>query len=77
MGGGIIRDMLAGEIPTVLNGGYLYATAAFAGAALFVLLDALSVPEVLTASIPVLLIFGLRFMSLRYGWGIAKVDLTT
>jgi uncharacterized membrane protein YeiH len=75
VGGGIIRDMLAGEIPTVLKGGYLYATAAFAGAALFVLMDALSLPEAIAATVPVLLIFGLRFGSLRYGWGVPKVHL--
>lgn len=40
VGGGMIRDVLSGEIPLVFRKSiYLYATAAFAGAALYVLLD--------------------------------------
>jgi uncharacterized membrane protein YeiH len=39
VGGGMIRDVLSGEIPLVFRKQiYLYATAAFFGAALFVLL---------------------------------------
>jgi uncharacterized membrane protein YeiH len=33
IGGGIMRDLLAGRVPIVLHGGYLYATPATAGAA--------------------------------------------
>jgi uncharacterized membrane protein YeiH len=33
-----MRDILAGEIPDVLTGGELYATAALAGAVLYLLL---------------------------------------
>jgi uncharacterized membrane protein YeiH len=37
--GGVIRDVLTGEIPLVLRPGRLYATAAIGGAALYVLLS--------------------------------------
>lgn len=40
VGGGLIRDVLTGEIPLVFRRGiYLYATAAFCGAGLFLLLN--------------------------------------
>ncbi len=76
VGGGIIRDILANKVPSVLTNGTLYATAAFAGALLYVLLLQLPVNPLVTFWIPVLVIFGLRMMSLRYGWGVPKVDLT-
>ena len=36
--GGVVRDVLTAEIPLILRPGRLYATAALAGAALYVLL---------------------------------------
>ncbi|MEI2725095.1 MAG: trimeric intracellular cation channel family protein [Verrucomicrobiota bacterium] len=40
VGGGLMRDVLSGEIPLVFRRGiYLYATAAFCGAGLFLLLN--------------------------------------
>lgn len=38
--GGVLRDVLCGEIPTILRKGNIYATAAIAGASLYVLLQA-------------------------------------
>lgn len=76
VGGGIIRDMLANKVPSVLTNGHLYATAALAGALLHVLLLELPISPLATFWIPVLVIFGLRMMSLRYGWVVPKVDLT-
>lgn len=37
--GGVLRDVLCAEIPMILRKGHIYATAAIAGAAVFVLLD--------------------------------------
>ena len=76
VGGGVIRDVLANQVPTVLRSGQLYATAAFAGALLYVLLLEFSIAPLIALWFPVLTIFGLRVMSLRYGWGVPKVDLT-
>lgn len=74
VGGGIIRDVLAGEIPSVLKSGYLYATAAFAGALLYVLLLELSISPLVALWLPVLAIFSLRMLSLHYGWGVPKFE---
>lgn len=76
VGGGIIRDVLAGQIPGVLKSGHLYATAAFAGALLYVLLLELSIAPVVALWVPVITIFSLRMLSLHYGWGIPKFDAT-
>lgn len=74
VGGGMIRDVLANQIPGVLKSGHLYAAAAFAGALLYVLILSLSVSPALALWIPALTIFGLRMLSLHYGWGIPKFD---
>ena len=70
VGGGIIRDLLANETPDVLVGGQFYASAAFSGALLYVLLLQLPISRLLVFWIPIALIFGIRTASLHYGWGI-------
>lgn len=70
VGGGIIRDVLAGQIPEVLKSGQFYASAAFAGALLYVLLLELSVPAVAALWVPVGVIFSIRMLSLGFGWNL-------
>lgn len=74
VGGGMIRDVLANQIPSVLKSGYLYATAAMAGALLYVLLLELSLSPIVALWVPALAIFGIRMGSLAYGWGLPKFD---
>ena len=74
VGGGMIRDVLANQIPGVLKSGHLYASAAFAGALMYVLILSLSVSPAIALWLPALTIFGLRMLSLHYGWGIPKFD---
>ena len=64
--GGVMRDILAGEIPDVLTGGELYATAALAGAVLYLLLLELSVSPLAVFWIPVVAIFIIRLLAVRY-----------
>lgn len=67
IGGGMVRDVLSAQIPTVLRGD-VYALAAMAGAAVVVLgrfMDFHSVPVMLTGAV---LCFGLRYFALRRGW---------
>jgi uncharacterized membrane protein YeiH len=75
IGGGIIRDVLANEIPEVLRNGEFYATAAFLGALLYVGLLELDVEPVAVFWIPILVIFGIRVLSLYRGWGMPTVSL--
>jgi uncharacterized membrane protein YeiH len=67
IGGGLMRDLLLAEIPTVLRAD-LYAIAALAGAAVVVIGDLLHLPPTATTIIGALLCFGLRLMAIHHGW---------
>jgi uncharacterized membrane protein YeiH len=67
IGGGMLRDVLVGQIPTVLRA-ELYAVAALAGASVVVVGQVLEIRVVPVAIIGAALCFGLRLMALRRGW---------
>ena len=67
IGGGIMRDLLVREIPTVLRT-ELYAVAALIGAAMVVIGRVLNVPSGAAAGAGAALCFGLRFLAMRRGW---------
>jgi uncharacterized membrane protein YeiH len=67
IGGGMTRDVLLAEIPTVLCAD-LYAIAALAGAAVVVTGHLLQVPSPATTTAGAALCFGLRLMAMRRGW---------
>lgn len=67
VGGGMVRDVLVSEIPTVLRT-ELYAVAALIGAAVVVLGRMLHVPTSVAASAGAVLCFGLRFIAMQRGW---------
>jgi uncharacterized membrane protein YeiH len=67
IGGGIVRDVLLTEIPTVLRS-ELYAVAALAGAGVVVGGHMLGLPVVPVALAGMAFCFGLRVLAIRYGW---------
>jgi uncharacterized membrane protein YeiH len=67
IGGGMVRDVLVTEVPTVLRA-ELYAVAALAGAAVVVIGRMLYFPSATVAPAGAVLCFGLRLMGMRYGW---------
>jgi uncharacterized membrane protein YeiH len=67
VGGGVARDILVAEIPTVLRA-ELYAVAALAGATLVVVGRTLQFPSLPITIAGAAVCFGLRFMAIRYGW---------
>ncbi len=67
IGGGMARDVLAAEIPTVLRSD-IYAVAALAGACVVVIGQPLHIPATATALVGAGLCFGLRLMAIRRGW---------
>lgn len=67
IGGGMLRDILVNEIPTVLRAD-LYALAALAGAAVVAGGTVLHVHPIVTTIIGMGLCFGLRFGAIQYGW---------
>ena len=67
IGGGIARDILVAEIPTVLRA-QLYAVAALAGAAVVVIGKKLNLPSEALAIVGASFCFSLRFIAIRRGW---------
>jgi uncharacterized membrane protein YeiH len=75
IGGGIARDMLLSDIPTVLRAD-LYAVAALLGAATVVAADALQLPSGPGALAGAVICFGLRVLAMKRGWHlpVARTD---
>src|SRR5690606_8991262 len=69
VGGGIARDVLVAQIPSVLHR-ELYAVAALAGALVVVAGHALGLPPVPTAVAGACLCFALRWLAIRRGWAL-------
>lgn len=67
IGGGMARDILLAQIPTVLRAD-LYAVAALAGAAVVVIADRLQLPAGAAAIAGAALCFGLRVLAMKHGW---------
>jgi len=74
IGGGMVRDVLVGEIPTVLRT-ELYAVAALLGAAVVVAGSLLHFPSSAAAVAGALLCFGLRFIAMRRGWHLPEATV--
>ncbi len=67
--GGLIRDLLAGEVPLILRRD-LYATAAVAGAGLFALLTTLGISLAVAVWAGMLTALALRLAAIRWHWGL-------
>ena len=67
IGGGMVRDVLVREIPSVLRT-ELYAVAALIGASVVVAGEMLRLPSSVSSIAGAILCFGLRFMAMRYRW---------
>lgn len=69
IGGGMVRDVLVAEVPTVLHA-ELYAVAALIGAAVVVGGQLLRLPSTPLAVVGAALCIGLRLLAIRRGWGL-------
>ncbi len=67
IGGGILRDVLAGRVPVIFEGA-LYATPALAGAVVAVLLDRTDLPLGVVAAAGFSTCLGFRLLALVRGW---------
>jgi uncharacterized membrane protein YeiH len=67
IGGGMVRDVLLAEIPTVLRA-ELYAVAALTGAAIVVIGHMLQLPVAPVTAVSLISCFTLRVMAIRRGW---------
>jgi uncharacterized membrane protein YeiH len=75
IGGGIMRDVLVREVPTVLRADF-YALAALAGASAVVLGHALELPAPPVAFVGVGLCFALRLGAIRRGWSLPPAEVS-
>lgn len=71
IGGGVLRDIMAAEVPRVLHE-EVYALAALAGAAAYVGALTLGAPGTWSAMGALLLAFAIRVASVRYGWTLPR-----
>lgn len=74
--GGGVRDILTAEIPLILRGGHLYATASTTGATLYLLLFSANVPRSLPTLIGTASVMLLRFASILWGLQLPVFALT-
>ncbi|MDN5844206.1 MAG: trimeric intracellular cation channel family protein [Alcaligenaceae bacterium] len=75
IGGGMLRDVLANEIPAVLRSD-LYALAALACAVIVSVGHVLNYPSVLLAAVGMTVCFVLRFMAIKYGWRLPAAKIS-
>jgi uncharacterized membrane protein YeiH len=69
VGGGVIRDLLADRTPLILGHSEIYATAALAGALVFVgLVEVANAGDHLAGAAGAVTILGLRVAAIRRGW---------
>jgi uncharacterized membrane protein YeiH len=68
IGGGLIRDVLAGRVPVVLTSGELYAIPALAGSAVAAVGFELGAPTALVAVPAAALTTGWRLLAIWRGW---------
>jgi len=76
IGGGVARDVLLAEVPTVLRAD-LYAIAALLGAAVVVGASMLQLPSGAAALVGAALCFGLRVLAMKYGWRLPVAGTNT
>lgn len=66
--GGVMRDIISAEVPLIFRPGRLYATAAFGGAVLYLLLEQVGVPREIAAILGMALIAVLRIGAILRDW---------
>jgi len=72
IGGGIIRDLLAGEVPLVLRA-EVYATCSIAGGLAFWGLERIETDPALSSFLCAALVFVLRLVAVRRGWQLPRL----
>jgi uncharacterized membrane protein YeiH len=74
--GGVLRDVLSADIPIILRSGEIYATAALAGAVVYVLLQRIGVDSTVSVLAGMGVTAGLRLAAIRWGLTLPVVRLS-
>ncbi len=67
--GGVIRDVLTNEVPLIFRR-EIYATACFAGGAVYLILESLSTFENINISLSIVVVILIRYFSVKRGWSL-------
>ncbi|WP_442853280.1 trimeric intracellular cation channel family protein [Arthrobacter sp. H14] len=70
VGGGLLRDVTANEVPKIFDPRDVYAVPAFAGAFLVVLLDTFGWSNVFTTTGVAAAVFAFRILAWRFSWNV-------
>jgi uncharacterized membrane protein YeiH len=73
-GGGILRDVLCGEMPALLRPGEVYITACLAGGAAGLVVLALGGSMASVSAVIAAVTIGLRLAAIRFGWRFAPLE---
>lgn len=73
VGGGVVRDILVSEVPTILRPTELYAVAAMCGGLTVVAARAMGLPNQVGALAGVAVCFALRGLAIKRGWRLPVV----
>lgn len=68
VGGGVLRDVLAGEVPRLLRDREMYAVPATVGATMVAVFIAFDVLNAVTTALAIVTTFVLRLLAMRYHW---------
>jgi uncharacterized membrane protein YeiH len=72
--GGLLRDVLCNDVPLIFRK-EIYATAALAGAGLYLLLDYINVNQQFNFIISILVVIMVRVLAVRYKLGLPKIKI--
>ena len=73
--GGVLRDVLTGQVPLILRGGEIYATAAIAGIALYLALEATGIGRVGAVVAGVVAVAAIRLLAIVFRWRLPAFQL--
>jgi len=74
--GGMVRDILSGQIPLILQK-EIYASACLAGGVLFFVLTQLDVSRTTTMLLSATLVVALRLLAIRHNWSLPTANETS
>ena len=69
--GGLIRDVLANQVPLILRR-EIYASACLVGGALLVMLEQADVARSITAPLPAMTVITIRLLAIRFNWSLPR-----
>ena len=73
VGGGVIRDVLAGTVPSIFRK-HIYALASAAGAIAYIYLLRTPLPQTLSMTISFFLVVIIRTLARHFKWNLPKID---